>query len=315
MNRDSGRGQLILVGALLVAATILSSIVLLNSIHESPETYTRHDSQSLIEAERNADQVQDDLEQAFLVNTSVDEAGTRLPYAQNDTFDSIVEEYEGQLVNLSTTDSAAIVRVDLVETQTGGIARQREVATGFKEFPSGTGSKDVIKGAESVPRMHLYVNETNVSTLNSFDVWLSESSGTGGTGEELQINEDGVSGAVTCDLSGRDFEAIEIDFVDGVGSVATDEKYCGDREFGTSLDPPLYVVFEDGDNAKGTFTVTGAGGTSVASDITGSPGDKTWSKTSTAAPEYIVNPVFEIEYRTPEVSYSSRVALYNETGQ
>jgi hypothetical protein len=306
VNRDSGRGQLILVGALLVAATILSSIVLLNSIHESPETYTRHDSQSLVEAERNVEQIRGNLERAFLVNTSVEEAGTPLPYAQNDTFDSIVEEYEGQVVNLSTTDSAAIVRVELVGTQTGGIARQREVATGFKEFPS----DDIIQDADSIPRMYLYVNETNVSTLSSFDVLIDN----GSKNVELNVDEDGVSGDVTCDLSGQDFDAIEIDFVDGVGSVTTDEKYCGEREFGTSLDPPLDVTFEDGDDARGTFTVTGAGGTSVTSDITGSPGDETWSKTSSAATEYIVNPVFEIEYRTPEVSYSSKVALYNETG-
>lgn len=299
VNREDGRGQLILLGALLVAATILSSIVLLNSIHESPDTYTRHDSQSLVGAERAVEGVRDDLERAFLVNTSVDEAGTPLPYAQTGTFDSIVEAYESQLVNLSTTDSAAIVRVDLADAQTGAIARQRKDSTGFRPFPSDT----VIDGADSIPRMYLYVNETSTS---SFEVQIEEDSGPDEV--TLHIDEDGVSGDVSCDLSGQDFDAIEIDFVDGVGSVTTDEKYCGDREFGTSLDPPLDVDFEDGGNARGTFTVTGVDAS--GSSIGGNPGDVTWYKDPV-----LVNPVFEIEYRTPEVSYSSRVALYNETGR
>jgi hypothetical protein len=305
---DGERGQLILVGALLVAATILGSIALLNSIHESPGVNTQQDAQSLAETERTIDQVQTGLERAFLINTSMDEVNESLPYVEADGgYRTLVEEeYVREYLNLSTTETAGVLNVTVVGNQTGGIARQNTTVAGFEDYPSGT--VDLIDEAEALPRFSLFLNET--SPGSPFIVELTEITSPVDS-VRLEINESGVynTGSFatwTCDLSGDD-TAIEVDFVNGEGEVRTDETYCGDLEFGASLVPPYNVEFRDGSKVKGTYTITAVDPT----DIADPPGDFRWSR---AGPNYVVNPIFGIEYRTPNVAYNTTYGLYNGTG-
>ncbi|PSQ34162.1 hypothetical protein BRD08_10510 [Halobacteriales archaeon SW_10_66_29] len=302
---DGERGQLILVGALLVAATILGSIALLNSIHESPDVNTKQDAQSLAETERTIDQVQTGLERAFLVNTSMDEVNESLPYAnQTGGFDTLVEEaYVREYLNLSTTETAGVLNVTVVGNQTGGIARQNTTVAGFEDYPSGP--VDVVEGAAAVPRFYLLVNDTSSSP---FIIQISE---TGPTFNSMQLEisnsevaKRGFGTDWTCDLSGDD-STIEIDFVNGEGEVRTDETYCGNLNFGPPLDPDYTIQFQDGGNADGTYTITAVDPT----DVEDFPEDFRWSRDGT-----VVNPIFGIEYRTPNVAYNTTYGLYNGTG-
>ena len=301
------RGQLILIGALLVAATILGSIVLLNTIHESPEVSTQQDSQSLVETERTVDQVKAGLERAFLVNTSMDEQGEALPYVNGSGgFETLAAEYVSGYLNLSTTDTAGVVDVTLVGNQTGGIARQNRTIAGFEEYPSG--ELTLIEGAKAVPRFHLVVNETQ---LSPFTVWINETTVSPLDNVSLSVNDSTVENGGsfdpwTCDVSG-DTRPIEIDFVDGVGEVRTGETYCGDLEFGKSLVPEVNVTFENGNKVNGTYTITAVDPVSIESFSE----PYRWNRVSGTT--YIVNPIFEIEYLTPNVEYSATYAPYNRT--
>jgi len=307
------RGQLILIVAVLVAVTILASITLLNAIHESPEVNTQQDAQSLTETERTVDQIQSGLERVFLVNTSMDDVNESLPYAESGGgFETLVEEYVTEYLNLSTTDTAGVVDVTLVGEQTGGIARQNQSIAGFEAYPSG--EITLIEDADAVPRLHLLVNETS-SSSPPFTIWINETSDSPPDNVSLEISDSEVvnSGSFdpwTCDVSG-DSRPIEIDFVNGTGEVRTDESYCGDLEFGKSLVSEVNVTFEGGSGFEGTYTVTAV----EPAEIEGFP-DETfrWNRTSSAGPtDYIVNPIFEIEYRTPNIAYSATYGLYNRT--
>jgi hypothetical protein len=296
------RGQLILIGALLVAATILASITLLNAVHESPKINTQQDSQSLVEAERTVDQTKANLEGSFLANTSSEQTGEQLPYARASTFGALVGEYNDQYTNISTTEAAGIVDItfDGAASNTGGIARQNRSIAGYLNYPDG----DIVQDADAIPKLYLFVNETSPPG-SSFRIELAGASGT----VQMEIDDNGVSGDVTCSVSGG---SLEIDFENGVGEIRTDETYCGEREFGASLSPPITVSFSDGSNADGTFTITGVDPS--GSDISGNPGDDNrWFDNPTAAP-YIVDPAFEIEYDTPNVAYNATFSLYNTTG-
>lgn len=295
---DAGdRGQLILIGSLLLAVTIIGSIVLLNSIHESPDVYTQQESQSLEEGERVVEEVRDNLERVFLVNSSVAQVGEPLPYANESAFGAIVEEYEQQYTNLSTVHSAGLVQVEHVGGQTGGIARQEPTANGYRSFPSGT----VIVGADAIPTLDLFINETS-----SPDPFIVEIAGDTDS-VEMEIDETGVSGVVSCPLN--DFDGINIHLTDGSGSITTGEAYCDVQGIDSGLSGSLTVSFENGDNADGTYTITGATPLSPPG-VDRSP-DGRWYM----AGPYLVNPEFDVQYRNPDLSYSSTFELYNRTEQ
>lgn len=313
------RGQLILIGALLVAATILGSIVLLNTIHESPEVSTQQDSQSLVETERTVDQVKAGLGRAFLINTSMNERGEALPYAEKGGgFKTLVEEeYVTEYLNLSTTDTAGVVDVTLVGSQTGGIARQNTTDIGEYKAYNETGDPvTIIQNADAVPRLHLLVNETSSPP---FTIWINQTDispapAVTPLNASLEISDDKVEksgsapGSWVCDLSGNSL--VEIDFIGGVGEVRTDETYCGDLEFGAFAPAKYNVTFENGNGVKGTYTITAVNPDSIASF----PGDDyRWNRTSSPGTTYIVNPIFQIEYLTPNVEYSATYAPYNRT--
>lgn len=318
------RGQLILVGALLVAVTILGSITLLNTIHESPEVKTQQDARSLQDTEQKMAEVRSNLERLFLYNVSVTETGEPLPYA-NGSFGGVVEEYETQSMNLSSTTSAGVLDVTYLNgsSMTGGIAKQNATADGYRPFPNQT----VIQNATTLPRMHVVVNETNAGfTLNV----------TSGSDVSLRFTASGglrkkpAGGTLTPICSPpSDFDSdadgrIKLDLINGSGSVVyvtgtgptrTKVEYCGDITFGPSLSPPLDVEFDNPgpDTANGTFVITGTDGFSLSSGL--STDENRNYRATLAGDPIIVNPKFEVTYQTPDIEYDSTFALYNTTGR
>jgi len=318
VSADGERGQLILIGAILVATTILGSIVLLNSIHESPAINTQQDAQSLSEAQRTVDQLQSGLERAFLVNTSMGDVNESLPYANKTEFDALAEaEYAPEVLNLSTTEAATVVNVTLVDQEIGGIARQNKTIAGFQPYPAQSGEETLIDDAEGIPRLHLLVNNTPSS--GSVTVWINETTPPPPTpaNVSLKINDTtvetgGPGSSWSCDVDG-DTRPIEIDFVDGVGEVRTGETYCGNLEFGTLSTGPREVNFDGAADFRGTYTITAVEPDTI-NDLSGPGDDFRWARgDSGLGSYYIVNPIFEIEYLTPNVEYSVTYAPYNST--
>ena len=313
---SDGRGQLVVIAALFVAVTVVGSVVLLNSIHESPEVRTEQDTGSLTDAEWQARSVQDDLQRLFRVNTSVAEAGDPLPYASNDTFDAAIDTYGDRYTNLSTTDSPAVVDVELAGGRTGGVARQNETATGYDQFNGTDDPVTVVDDADAIPRLELFVIEAGRTASRNFTVRIEETSGPNDatvtvTDSTVEVDPDG-GPPQPCSWT---HTPLTVDLVNGTGAVSTNETYCGVRGAWQSLSPPLSVVFENGTDARGIFTVTGVDPDAGGTDLSGSPGaDNRWySETTASGDDYLVDPVFRVEYRSPNVAYNATYRPYNGT--
>lgn len=310
------RGQLVLITALFVAVTIVGSVVLLNSIHESPDAGTEQDAGSLTDAEWQTRSVQDDLVRIFRVNTSVAEAGDPLPYANNDTFGGAVDTYADHYANLSTTDTPAVVDVELIGGRTGGVARGNETATGYEQFNGTDDPVVIVDNADAVPRLELVVVEAGRTASRNFTVRIEETTGTNDatvtvTDDTVVVDPDG-GPQQTCSWT---HTPLTVDLVNGTGAVTTNETYCGIGGAWQSLSPGLTVVFENGTDARGGFTVTGVDPDASGTDLSGSPGtDNRWySETTASGDDYLVDPVFRVEYRNPNVAYNATYRPYNGT--
>jgi len=323
---DDDRGQLILIGALLVAATILGSITLLNTIHESPEVKTQQDGQSLDQTERKVTEIQADLTRLFRHSVSVNETGQPLPYA-NDTLGDTVEAYNRQSVNLSSFTTAGLVNITYVRGIEGGIVAQNRTGDEYRAFPDERRPTPVLNNSETIPRLSLVVNETSPSfTINlsaptltgTQEIGLEFDRNPSGPDEIVKSNTDGSpSPEWTC--SGFDFTSdgtLRIEFIDGRGAMYTEDTYCGEKPFGRGLNSPITVEFKNSgsDRANGTFVISGTNSSApgVQSGIT--QDDNRFFR-GTGGTVTVVNPVFRLEYQTPNVSYNSTFALYNTTGR
>jgi len=304
------RGQLLLITALVVAVTILGSVTLLNSIHESPGTATEQDSRSLEEAERAASQSQTNLERLFRYTTSADEADKPLPYADESDLEDAVDEYNEQLLNVSTLRSAGIVDITYNDSAPlGGIATGQ-----IGEATNSPGSFDwLIQRAKEVPRIDLNITTPPTSY---FLVEFNESSS---AVRELNITRDSSDIVVTfddpssppsvweCDVGDpSSIDQIQIDVRADTAIIQTEDSYCE-----RSVNLPAGQVdirFVDPDSVEGDFAVTGTDPN--GSDLLpSSPGDEVWYKDGV-----VVDPAFDIVYASPEVSYEAWYRLYGGEG-
>jgi len=101
---SSERGQLLVVVPILIPTVVLSSVVLLNSVHDSLTVQTQQDTRSVKGVDRTVGELTSDRDRLFAANTS--NATTAGPYADASDLTQLVATYEQTRLNLSTTDQA-----------------------------------------------------------------------------------------------------------------------------------------------------------------------------------------------------------------
>lgn len=308
MVSSDDRGQLLLITALVVAVTILGSVTLLNSIHESPATATEQDSRSLEEAERAASQSQTNLERLFRYTTSADEADKPLPYADKSDLEDAVDEYNEQLLNVSTLRSAGIVDITYNDSAPlGGIATGQ-----IGEATNPPGSFDwLIQQAGDVPRIDL-----NITTPPSSSYFLVEFNESSSAVREFNITRDSGDIVVTfddpsspssmweCDVGDpSSIDQIQIDVRADTAVIQTEDSYC-ERSVNLPAGQVDIRFVDPDDTVEGAFAVTGTD-PNGSDFLPSSPGDDVWYKDSV-----VVDPAFDIVYASPEVSYEAWYRLY-----
>lgn len=281
---SSDRGQLLLVGAILIATVVLSSVVLLNSVHDSPTVQTQQDTRSVEGIDRTIGELTSDLDRLFVANTS--HTTTAGPYANASDLTQLVATYERTRLNLSTTDRATAlnVSVNATDSATGAVAIAETPAeiddTGYN-----------LTGATELPRLSVNASGFDGNGLN-----VTVANGT--VSQTITLTESGASGAVDCP-DGADSSFVRADFIDGVGTVQTNDTTCTRESFGTGLTGSLNVTIESTgtDNVTATFAITGTGSASASAPTTAS--------------NVVVNPTIELRYVTPEVTYERTFRLYD----
>jgi hypothetical protein len=323
MVNGDDRGQLLLLAALIVAATILGSIALLNSIHESPEIATQQDSRSLQETEWVTDQTGTNLERLFRYVTSVEDADIPLPYAEKPAFRNAVKDYDEQFLNLSTVSSSGLVTVSYNDSasRTGGIAHGD--ISDASSAPGGN-PKWLVHDADAVPRLRLNVTQ---GISNSPQDYLSVKFNQSKSGPTAELNITGDTGDPgtatvkfvnttgtqlwTCEFDG-DTNTPTVDIRAGSAIVQTDtDKFC--ERAPVTIPDSVWIRIVDGatTTAKGNFTITGVNASS-ASSLPPNVDKPAWYREEINGNDILVDPVFEIVYESPEVSYEGEYTLYGD---
>jgi uncharacterized protein YxeA len=291
------RGQLILTAAILLALTIVASAVLLNSIHAPADVTAQQERQSLEQTERIIEQLQDDLNEVFMVNGSTE----RMPYieggpqAQNE-FEATVEAYAEQYLNMSTRNGVGFTTVEYLESE----SKEDGYAVWQNETEQLSGSKWVLVNGnpDRVTYLKLYIEDVRSS---GFEL---QKNGGGGTAV-LSITDDvdvSVNGVTKC--SGKtvnEANPLVFELIDGEGEIRIGDELCGAVDFGSSFTPQNLQIPGSSD-ADGEIYVTYKGGNS--------PGGLLSQPYRGTSNKVVVQPVYHITYQDPQVTYETNVTAY-----
>lgn len=284
------RGQLILIGAVLVALTIVASVVLLNSIHASADVRAQQDKQNLQQAERVTGQVQTNLNTLFVKNGSEKSVGEgRYIINGNESrFAALVDDYNSQYLNLSSTTQSGFVNVtfDASDSVRGDVVYQNETNSlaGWR-----------LHGGSPVSIAYLYLN---VTSANDATIQVSGAPNaieiTNSGPHDIEVNGDTKCSGVTISPS----QPLQINLVQGVGTITGDS--CEVTvDLSSEFESVANVRFS-GTTIQGTTTATFTGDASpnnMGVDYRGKEDDA------------IVYPNFKISYQNPSVSYESNVTI------
>lgn len=285
-QRGGDRGQLILIAALIVATAVLGGVVLLNTIHASPDVSAKTDAQSVTDADQMGQQVQGDLHDVFVAAGEA-ETGIRVPGATESELTPLLDGYRDQSTTIHSTNRSALLSVSLDESESkdGAVAYWNESTD---EFVDGD-QEWIIREANALPRFSISVEE--MDEHDELTVEINDS--TADVDVEFGVTADGVE-----DQQGDEFDLtgtaapIEITLTDGVGEIRSADDYTT-VEF-PELDE-YNVRFVTDDDIGGTYAVSGVDGDACASPC---------------REDVIVNPALDLSYQDPNVAYRSTIFLY-----
>lgn len=316
------RAQLILITAVIIAAFVLSAIVLLNLLHESPEFSSDQDGVSIETSERMSSVVYADLHRYFLAHSADQLPGTsadpedpsdfQLPYAESGfgaEVGGISEPYTRALSQ--TRPSVTTIRYLSGESDTGAIVWSNNTRLGNNvENATPPSSGNFIDRAEALPRLYIDIDFRNLNAKElriylDGDVFLTlEEDG-------IQVHEgEGSCGGVT--------SPYELDLVHGTGEArSADSGYCR-----IDLDVPSgrFDVALRGSAMEDTnwkYVISGTNGAVNASnyrdqsmymdDANTIPNVDVWGTDGV-----IVDPTFAVSYEDPKIAYRTTIDLYRE---
>jgi hypothetical protein len=276
------RGQLVLIAAILVAVTVLGAVVLLNTVHSSPNVKAQTDAQSVSNAERVTGQIQGDLRDVFVAtNTTNNE---QYPFVNQgggeDNLNETLSEYETQFVEMLTTNKSALIDI----TYNAGLSQTGNFSAG--EFTASPFDEEVMEGAKSIP---------SLSVTSGGDVEIEFTfGGSGPTAKNVRLyGADPKVNGENCDALSD--ERLTLDFSRGSGMIRDES---GGVCVVNLYDPEKVtnVSVEIDSSGSGSFALSGV-------DPATSDGD-------TVVKDVIVNPVFDVEYIDPNVEYNSNFVLF-----
>lgn len=330
------RAQLLLITAVVIAAFLLSAVVLLNVLHESPETSSAQDGQSLADTERINAHLSTDLNRYLLAhsadttpypgsgNDSDNPANNRVPFAETGEFESDVATFAASYMNLSVANRASVVDVELdtSASDTGAIVWK----TNETLVPA---NETQLQDAEGLPRIQFHIADIAPAASAEIEVeadsemlfTLDLSSATGSTVE-------------TADTDCVDLETpFEVDLVHGVGEVRAANEYCridvrdALRDAGTDFNVTVETNLDESgvdDSVEWTYAISGT----EATVTDGNLGDprldddykydvEYWDRETEDPPLWykegvLVDPVFEVTYVDPSIRYETILRLFED---
>lgn len=321
-GRRRDRAQLILITAVIIAAFVLSAIVLLNLLHESPEFSSDQDGVSIETSERMSSVIYADVHRYFLAHSADRLPGTsaepddpsdfQLPYAEpgfGAELSGLSEPYTRAVSQ--TRPSVTEIRYLSGQSDTGAIVWSNNSRLGNNvQNATPPDSGRFIDDAEALPRLYIDIDfrTHNAKELRIYldgDVYLTLQE------DGIQVHEgEGACGGVT--------SPYELDLVHGTGEArSSDSGYCRidlDVPSG-SFDVELRGSAMDDTNWE--YAISGTNGAVNASnyrdqsmymdDANTIPNVDVWGDDGV-----IVDPAFAVAYEDPKIAYETTIDLYRE---
>ena len=305
------RAQLLLIASVLIALTIVASVVLLNSVYTPQNLRTGAVDTEVTELASTQQEIRNELREYLnrvgIRDTSADKPEA-LPYAPDGVSVSAdVQNISALYGSLVSDRSGAALAVTKTGETTGDVVFQNSSRN--LTDASGNSSWQVFSSVDSMPRAKL--NLTSVSATGTEIVAKSTTTSEQWT---LEISKDAVAvnGQDHCDIdTGETIQAIRLDLVDGRGTPVVDiagqsnPRYCDNLTIAAGMTGQYNVSFDGTDSVAGTYVMT-ADGTVNASTTTrtGGPPYRRTDKT--------VNLDFRLVYTSTETVYTSQFRLYSE---
>jgi len=286
VNSNAERAQLLLITALLIATFIMSAVVLLNLLHESPEFDTQQDSLSMSDTERVSAQLEADLQQYFYAHTSDEIVG----YVDKEEFGDEINRSGSRYTNLTGKSKSGHLNVVLNadESTEGDIV--------YGNSSSDTDDEEqIFTDISSLTRLSFEATGDEFVSI-SFDVDNSSNI--------LDISDEEVSWQNESKSQTIDWdESVEIDITDKVGEIRTDKDYIPDVQLDTDDEFNVSVEIDAWqEGGEGRFYVS-------------SPDNREQDSGLFGEDNAIINPAFDITYTNPDIRYSSTIKLYEERDQ
>lgn len=300
MVKNDDRSQLILIAAILIATTILGSVILLNTLHSDADITAHKDSQSVKQTERVTSEVTDNLRTLFFAFDSVSEAGEPLPYISNSNpslFEENVTKYSRNYTELSTLSGTGVLDVTYDDSASISGAVFRQNGSG-NEFPNS--ASPPIDVDASTPYMYFNISASSVTDSSSVDFEVEQGSGIAldkKSGGALEVTEG--SSNIICQWGPSDLpDTIQIEVTNGTGEVRGDGTACGEIE----IDDTTPITFENPGDATGQYI--------ISVDSTNSVGASINDPDYRAAFTGIVDPMFDFTYEDPSLRFSVDIRLF-----
>jgi hypothetical protein len=308
---------MILVAAVVFAVGVLASVALLNTVHVPADVNTEQTARSLGSAERVGLGTTGAVERVFLVHTSVNETGERMPYAdetKGPPFEAVIGNYSALSADLAVSDASRVVAVEYLNSTAGGSingtflrhndSRQELTYDSFDD--TADGEWDVIEDADSIPYFYVNVtgaNETGEGIAAGEDFEVQVGSDTVSFEQtEVQVNTETKFSAATHDR----LYPVELAVIDGVGEIRNATNRTAVDLDASGGD----VTFHNGNETNGTYAISGTGdGTTVDSELI----DEEDPEYQYTREDVVVNPTFRVRYTEASTTHNATVALYNRT--
>jgi len=308
------RAQLLLIGAIVIAIVVVASVVLLNTVHSSPEITADRDAKSLSDVENANNELQNNLEEVFLGTNATDDR--KLAYVEGDSFEGVIDSYTEQYNDAVAPDSALVASIDYVDGTEGALAWNESVNTSLRDVQQEEETLLDVEGVDfeddvPVPTLRLE------ATLVEEEVALAFVNETDAADEEVKLELDPNNGDGEVTFGGEPLCSFEenasIDLRAGTGTIETDEETCtgvtiefpDDLEAGTIDDvediEKITLQYVPGQVEHISYEV------STKDAECGEPGE--WNECVDGVE---LNPTFAIELKDPSVSYSSTFTVYED---
>lgn len=319
-GRGRDRAQLILITAVIIAAFVLSAIVLLNLLHESPEFSSEQDGVSIETSERMSSVIYADVHRYFLAHSADQLPETsaqpehpsdfQLPYAESGfggEVSGLSEPYTRVLSQTRPSVTEISYRPALSET--GAIVWSNSTRLGANaENATPPTSGQFLDDAEALPRLYIDIDFRNLNSeqLRIYfegDLYLTLED------DRIQVHE----GEGACDGVTSPYE---LDLVHGTGEArSTEGGYCRiDLDMPSSdFDVTLRGSAMAKTNWKHVISATGGAVNQshyrdqdmYVDEDNNHPNWDVWG-----ADGVIVDPTVAVEYEDPHIAYETTIDLY-----